>query len=355
MTTKPRSARAALSDGLTPVVAPTVVGQDELDDQLALNAAKQKKKKKSPLDEVHNLPPPDEEELKAQKPLPKWREYLLIFVRHWIFDSIISIFTLIFAGILASYDINALIYPDQNKATINAYTSCQTMVVAFFTLEAFLKLLAFGIRSRKAKSASELDAIFEHDPHAAKKLLTGEELGKINDVFNLFDITKKGTINRHDLRTASRALDLKVEIGSEEEAILQRPGPDVLDMNDFTGIMSLVLTRGSELPGYFASLWNWYSRKHRSLPFCALTHAPCPALNSSCSSSSGLHLLPTRSAHRQKRATSPPPSPALPPYPHSATPVPYFTFCPQSLSSYPSGLSPAPSTGFYYHCSSKAS
>ncbi len=61
------------------------------------------------------------------------------------------------------------------------------MLVVFFTLEALIKILAIGIRSRTAKSAEELETIFEHDPHAARQLLTEEQQGRITDTFNEFD------------------------------------------------------------------------------------------------------------------------------------------------------------------------
>ena len=253
MSAKPRNSRATLAEGLAAdSAAPAASTQIEQDD-----AAPQDQKKTTALEGVHNLPPPEKEELKAQPPLPRWRKIFLFVVDHWTFDAVISLFTLVFAFVLASNDINTALYPEQYKGVIGAYTSCQTLVVVFFTVEALFKLIAFGVRSRTAKSAEELESIFEHDPNSARKLLTEQQIGEITDTFNLFDISKAGTINRRDLRAASRALGMAVEIGSEEEAILQRPGPDLLDVNDFICVMSLVLTRGSELPGYFASSWNW--------------------------------------------------------------------------------------------------
>jgi hypothetical protein len=256
MAAKSRNTRVTLAEGLAEP-SPGLATNSQVDQEEANPQAQKKDGKKSALEGVHNLPPPEKEELKAQAPLPKWRRIMVIIVEHWAFDGIISLFTLVFAAVLASNDINTALYPERNVDLIKAYTSCQLIVVIFFTLEGIFKLSAFGLRSRKAKSADELESIFEHDPNSARKLLTEQQVGEITDTFNLFDIAKTGTINRRDLRAASRALGLAVEIGSEEEALLQRPGPDLLDVNDFICAMSLVLTRGSELHGYFASTWNW--------------------------------------------------------------------------------------------------
>mmetsp|Transcript_11018 Transcript_11018/g.30799 ORF Transcript_11018/g.30799 Transcript_11018/m.30799 type:complete len:300 (-) Transcript_11018:10-909(-) len=204
------------------------------------------------------FPPPEKEELHMQKPLPKWRRKILRIVTHWTFDVYISIFTLFFASILASTDINTKLDPVAEAPTLAAYNACQAMLVSFFSLEAILKIIAFGIFSRKARSSEELEIIFEHDPNAARTILSEQTVGEITDVFNLFDITRTGTVNRKDLRAASRALGISIELGSEEEALLLRPGPDVLDINEFICTISMLLVRGSELPGYFKSSWNCF-------------------------------------------------------------------------------------------------
>ncbi len=174
-------------DGLTPNTQTTPA---QVDPATANAAAVTIRKKKDPMDEVHEQPPPEREPLKVPQPPPRWRRILIIIVNHWTFDATISIFTLYFASLLASNDINVQIYPENNQPAIQAYTSCQTMLVVFFTIEALLKILALGIRSRKAKSAEELETIFEHDPNAARQLLTEEQIGLITDTFNYFDTLK---------------------------------------------------------------------------------------------------------------------------------------------------------------------
>jgi hypothetical protein len=180
-----QSTRSALVEGLTPSTQTAPAQVDP-----AANATVIIRKKKDPMDEIHEKPPPDKEPLKAPQPPPRWRRILIFIVNHWTFDTLISVFTLYFASLLASNDINVLIYPENNQPAIQAYTSCQTMLVVFFTMEALLKILAFGIRSRKAKSAEELETIFEHDPNSARQLLTEEQLGLITDTFNDFDTLK---------------------------------------------------------------------------------------------------------------------------------------------------------------------
>eukprot|EP00961_Rhodomonas_salina_P074929 1006072-Rhodomonas_salina.3 len=185
-------------------------------------------------------------EKKKRAVTPTWRRKLQQFVSHTYFEWFVYFCILYNTVVMALDDIEVEWHGRTWAKELDNLSD--TVVLAIFTIEAIMKMIAFGIAYKvQEEESTQLGNTDD---------LSEDELKAVRDAFDLFDTDGGGTIDEFELRIAMRALGLSTnehEVRKMFEEV-DVDGSGQLEYEEFVKMMMAKMSQRREPDGYFGGL-----------------------------------------------------------------------------------------------------